>query len=66
MRDDQAITALREELLKLCNKPPESVINGSVQATRSWMSKRQAAVKLVTKQGVTAGELLSAISSMKG
>lgn len=57
---------LKEELMRLCNKPPESVVNGSIQLTRQWLSARQAALKVLKKPGVTAAELLAAINSLKG
>lgn len=65
MTDAATLQRLQEQLRALCNKPPERVINGSIQATRLWMSRREAAWKLLNKRTVTAHELMSAISALE-
>lgn len=56
---------LNLELGKLMNKPPHSVVNGSVQLTRRWVEARKKAEKVVKSTRQTVPELQGAVSMMK-
>ena len=58
--------ALAFELGRLCMKPPKSVVNGSIQATRAWVDAQKKALKLVRSPRASVQELTSAIGSMRG
>ena len=55
----------RKRLEEQINKVPEHVQNGSVQTTREWMKRREAAVKVLKKPGSTVAQLMAAISSIE-
>lgn len=55
----------RKKLEERINKVPERVQNGSVQATREWMKKRDAALKILKKPGSTVPQLMAALSSIE-
>lgn len=65
MDDPQTVAMLRKQLREQINKVPESVRNGSVQTTRSWVAQRNEAVKVLNKPNSTATQLMSAINSIK-
>ena len=65
MTDEATVQRLQEQLRALCDKPPERVVNGSVQVTRLWMSRREAAWRLLNRRNATALELKSAISLLE-
>ena len=55
----------RKKLEERINKVPERIANGSIQDTREWMRKRDAALKILKKPGSTVPQLLAAISSIE-
>lgn len=55
----------RKKLEERINKVPERIANGSIQATRDWVKKRDAAMKLMKKPGATVPQLMAAISSIE-
>lgn len=65
MDDPQTLALLRKQLGEQINKVPESVRNGSIQTTRSWVAQRNEAQKLLKKPNATATQLMSAINSIK-
>lgn len=56
---------LNLELGKLMNKPPQSVVNGSVQLTRRWIDCRKKAEKVAKSTRQTVPELQGAVQMMK-
>ena len=56
---------LRDELSQRMNKVPDRVKNGSVQAVREWVGRREEAAKLLKKRGATVTEYISAISRLE-
>lgn len=62
--DPRTIEALRQRLQRAVNRVPERVQNGSVQATREWMDRREEAVRLL-KKNPTATQLLSMLGSLE-
>ncbi len=65
MDDPQTVAMLRKQLREQINKVPESVRNGSIQTTRSWVAQRNEAMKVLNKPNSTATQLMSAINSIK-
>lgn len=65
MEDKLQKELFRKKLEERINKVPDRVRNGSIQATREWMRRRDEAVKLVKKPGVTVTQLISAISNLE-
>lgn len=65
MDDPQTVAMLRKQLREQINKVPDSVRNGSVQTTRSWVAQRDEAMKVLNKPNSTATQLMSAINSIK-
>lgn len=55
----------RKKLEEQINKVPERIANGSVQATREWVKRRDAALKVMKKPGSTVSQLMAAISSIE-
>lgn len=49
----------------LCKKPPQSVINGSVQATLEWVHAMKSAMAIAKKVRASVPELTAAVSSME-
>jgi hypothetical protein len=65
MDDPQTVAMLRKQLREQINKVPDSVRNGSIQTTRSWVAQRNEAMKVLNKPNSTATQLMSAINSIK-
>lgn len=65
MDEKQQRELFRNKLAERINKVPERVQNGSIQATREWMKRRDEAAKLLKKPGVSVSQLISAISSLE-
>jgi len=65
MDDPQTVALLRKQLREQINKVPDSVRNGSIQTTRSWVAQRNEAMKVLNKPNSTATQLMSAINSIK-
>jgi len=65
MDDKMQRELFRKRLEEQINKVPLHVQHGSVQTTREWMRRRDAAVKLLKKPGVTVAQLMAAISSIE-
>lgn len=63
--EQQQIQRLRQELQAKLNKVPDRVRNGSVQAVQNWMRLREESAKTFKKKGVTAAELMGAISRLE-
>ena len=57
--------SLAFDLGRLCMRPPTSVVNGSIQATRAWVDAQKKALKLVKSPRASVQELTSAIGSMR-
>lgn len=49
-----------------CNRPPSTVVNGSIDITRRWMDARKSAMKVAGSRRSSVHELTSALSSMDG
>lgn len=56
---------LRKRLKEAMNHVPDSVRNGSVQETRSWLAMREEAVRMLRRPNATASELLGMIGRLK-
>lgn len=52
------------ELERLVNKCPHGILNGSIQATREWMSARAEAAKLIKNPRASVNKLNAAVSRM--
>ena len=65
MDDKMQKELFRKKLEERINKVPDRVRNGSIQATREWMKRRDEAVKLVKKPGTTVAQFISAISNLE-
>lgn len=55
----------RTKLEDRINKVPDRIKNGSVQATREWIKRRDEAQKLLKKPSATLSQLMSAITSLE-
>lgn len=55
----------RKKLEERINKVPERIANGSIQATREWVKRRDAALKVLKKPGSTVTQLMAAIASIE-
>jgi hypothetical protein len=55
----------RARLREVMNKVPDSVTNGSVQATREWLRIRAQAEKLVKNPRATATQLMGMVSQLQ-
>lgn len=60
--EQKALPCLR--LKDLCNKPPQSIIDGGVSAVRAWKSVQADCRKVLVKATSTVPQLESAISRM--
>jgi hypothetical protein len=47
-----------------CRKPPDSIVNGSVNATRDWLQAAKSAMKVAGNKRASVHELTSALSLM--
>ena len=65
MDDKQQKELFRKKLEGVINKVPERVRNGSIQATREWVKRRDEAAKLLKKPGATVSQLMSAITNLE-
>lgn len=63
--DRDQIEMLKDRLRQVINQVPDSVRNGSVQQTRSWLAVREEGVKMLRKTNASAGELQGMISRLK-
>jgi hypothetical protein len=63
--EQHQVARLREELRVAVNKVPQGIQNGSVQATRAWLERRNGALKVLKKPNATETELRSALSSIQ-
>ncbi len=57
---------VRAELAELTRKPPDEVINGSIESTRLWLVAHQAAVQVRDSKRSSLRKLLAASALMKG
>lgn len=64
-RGQYQLAQLRDELRMAVNKVPQGIQNGSVQATRAWLERRNGAMKVLKKPNATETELRSALSSIQ-
>lgn len=55
----------RKKLEEQINKVPERVQHGSIQVTREWVKKRDAALKILKKPGSTVPQLMAALASIQ-
>ena len=55
----------RQKLAEQINKVPLHVQHGSIQTTREWMKRRDAAAKVLKKPGSTVSQLMAAIASIQ-
>lgn len=55
----------RERLRSVINKVPDSVANGSIQATREWLRIRAQAEKLLKNPRATATQLMGMVSQLQ-
>jgi hypothetical protein len=58
--------ALSLQLNRLCQSPPDSVRNGSINVVRSWVEAQKKALKTLKSARSSVQELTSAISNMRG
>lgn len=65
MDDKNTREIYRRRLQEAVNRVPERIRNGSIQATREWMRRRDAAAKLANKPGATLTDLMSALQSIE-
>lgn len=56
---------LCRQLGELMNKPPQKVVNGSVQLTRRWVADRQKAEKVAKGLRSSVADLHGAIAMMR-
>jgi len=52
-------------LLRMCQRPPQSVTQGSIQTVRHWRTEQERAVKIMKSKRASVVELELAIKSMK-
>jgi len=52
-------------LLRMCQSPPQSVTQGSIQTVRHWRTEQERAVKIMKSKRASVVELELAIKSMK-
>lgn len=55
----------RRKLEEQINKVPLRVQHGSIQVTREWVKRRDAAAKMLKKPGATVAQLMAAIASIE-
>ena len=65
MDDKQQREIFRRKVESAINKVPDRIRNGSIQATREWMKRRDEAAKLLKKPGATVSQLMSALTNLE-
>lgn len=65
MDDKQQRELFRKKLESVINKVPDRIRDGSIQATREWVKRRDEAAKLLKKPGATVSQLMSAITNLE-
>lgn len=65
MDDKTQKELFRKKLGEQINKVPLRVQHGSIQTTREWVKKRDAAAKLLKKPGATVPQLMAALASIE-
>lgn len=62
--EDKAV--LCKQLLELCHRPPESVVNGGVQLTRRWIADSAGAKKVAASPKSSVPQLMYEVAKMRG
>lgn len=65
MDEKQTKEIYRQRIAEQINKVPIRVQHGSIQVTREWMKRRDAAAKLMKKPGATLSQLMAALQSIE-
>lgn len=63
VQEEKATLAL--QLLEMTRKPPESIINGSVNVTRQWLTDAKKSRQTMNKRGSSVNELKTALVTMR-
>lgn len=61
----RAKTELRARLRELTSKAPAWLNSAGIEATREWVAKQKAALKIMNGERTSAHQLRSAISSLE-